>query len=299
MSVDLSRLKSQYPFTPKSLDLGGVRMSYVDEGATDACPILFVHGNPTWSFYWRRLIKNLSGRHRCVAPDHVGCGLSDKPRDYDYTLKRRIDDLETLVETLGLKNIVLAVHDWGGAVGMGYAARHPENVRGLMIFNTAAFRSPTIPLRIAACRWPVIGELMVRGGNAFVGAAVHMKFATESKTLFADPVVKEGYLAPYDSWANRVAVQRFVEDIPTNERHPSWSTLVEVEEGLAQFERTPSLVVWGKKDWCFHEWYYHQWLNRLKNVEAHLLADAGHWVIDDAPNTVDELVAAFLARLPR
>ncbi|MBF0170245.1 MAG: alpha/beta fold hydrolase [Nitrospinae bacterium] len=298
MSVDLARLKSHYPFTPLRFDRGGVGMSYVDEGHADAPPILFVHGNPTWSFYWRRMIRNLSPTHRCVAPDHVGCGLSDKPQEYDYTLRRRIDDLEALVTSLGLKDIVLAVHDWGGAIGMGYAVRHPENIRALMIFNTAAFRSPKIPLRIAACRLPVVGEWMVRGGNAFVGAAVHLKFATESRTLFADPVVKEGYLAPYDTWDNRVAVQRFVEDIPMNAGHPSWTTLVDIEQRLKAFEQTPSLVIWGRKDWCFDTWHYREWLARLKNVQAHLLPDAGHWVVDDAPETVDELTAGFLAALP-
>lgn len=300
MSVDLDRIAGEYPFVPKRLDVGGgVELSYLDEGPADAPAILFVHGNPTWSFYWRHLVKRFRGAYRCVAVDHVGCGLSDKPQaGYEYTLARRVADLTTVVDRLGLTDVTLAMHDWGGAIGMGYATAHPKNVRGLMIFNTAAFRSPAIPWRIAACRLPIVGAWAVRGLNAFVGAAVHLRMATRSKTLFADPAVRYGYLAPYDSWENRIGVSRFVDDIPMRPGHPSYATLAAIDERLSLFEKTPSLIVWGADDWCFHDRFYREWLKRLKNVQAHMVAGAGHWVIEDARETVIEMMSAFLAELP-
>ena len=118
-------------------------MSYLDEGAGE--PVVMVHGNPTWSFYWRNLVLALRGEYRCIAPDHIGCGLSDKPTaaEYDFSLKSRIDDLEALLDSLGvISDITLVVQDWGGMIGMGYAARHPGRIKRLVATNTGCTRLP-------------------------------------------------------------------------------------------------------------------------------------------------------------
>ncbi len=115
-----------YPFRGHFLDLQGIRLHYLDEGRGE--PVVMVHGNPTWSFYYRELVKALRDDYRVVVPDHVGCGLSDKPDDdrYDYTLDRRVADLEALLDHLGLtSDLTLVLHDWGGMIGMAYASRHP------------------------------------------------------------------------------------------------------------------------------------------------------------------------------
>ncbi len=165
-----------YPFESHYVSAGGttpeIRMHYVDEGA--GRPVLLVHGNPTWSFHWRRLICELRQRHRCIAPDHIGCGLSDKPQDYDYCLAQRIDDVGSLIERLDLNDVTLVAQDWGGAIGLGAAARMPERFSRFVLLNTAAFRSDRMPLRIRACRTPVVGSFAVRGANAFVRAALSM-----------------------------------------------------------------------------------------------------------------------------
>ncbi|MEO6876101.1 MAG: alpha/beta fold hydrolase, partial [Opitutaceae bacterium] len=151
-----SALAYEYPFTPAAfITPHGARMSYVDEGPRNEEVVLMLHGNPTWSFYYRELIRDLAAAGlRCIAPDHVGMGLSEKPPEYDYTLAGRIADIEALVAALGVKRVHLVVHDWGGAIGFGFAAKHPELIGRLVILNTAAFTSNEIPLRIAVCTWP-------------------------------------------------------------------------------------------------------------------------------------------------
>ena len=142
--------RSLYPFQPHYVEVRGQRMGYVDLKPTDedevGTPTVMIHGNPTWSFYWRRLIGEFSHSHRVVVPDHIGCGLSDKPQDWPYRLEGHINNLVALVEHLDLHNITLVVHDWGGAIGMGMAGRLTERIDRLVVTNTAAFRSLEIPL---------------------------------------------------------------------------------------------------------------------------------------------------------
>ena len=132
-----------YPFQSRFFEHLGLRLHYLDEGAGD--PVVMLHGNPTWSFYYRRLVEALRTSHRVIAPDHIGCGLSDKPDDghYDYTLARRVEDLDALLEWLGVeKNVTLVLHDWGGMIGMTWACRHPERIARIVVLNTAAFPMP-------------------------------------------------------------------------------------------------------------------------------------------------------------
>ncbi len=200
--------ESEYPFPSKFFDLDGVRYHYVDEGQGET--LLCVHGNPTWSFAWRNLIKDLSRDYRVLAVDHVGCGFSDKPQAYEYRLARHIENLSRFVVGLDLKNITLLAHDWGGAIGMGAAGKMPDRFSRFVLFNTAAFRSQRIPWRIAVCRWPLLGTFGVRGMNLFARAALWMAVCRHERMT---PAVRRGLLAPYDNWHNRVAIQRFVEDI--------------------------------------------------------------------------------------
>ncbi len=134
---NIESFKALYPFTSFYFDLNPYKLHYLDEGEGEA--LLFLHGNPTWSFYYRSLIRSFRGRYRCIAPDHIGCGFSDKPQDYNYTLETHIDNLEKLVDFLDLKDITLVVHDWGGAIGMGLAVRKPKLIKRLVLFNTASF----------------------------------------------------------------------------------------------------------------------------------------------------------------
>lgn len=285
--------ESEYPFPSKFFDLGGVRLHYVDEGRGET--LLCVHGNPTWSFAWRNLIKDLSRDFRVVAIDHVGCGFSDKPQEYEYRLGRHIDNLSRFVTGLDLKNITLLAHDWGGAIGMGTAGRLPDRFSRFVLFNTAAFRSQRMPWRIAVCRWPVIGPLGVRGLNLFARCALWMAVCRRERMTAA---VRAGYLAPYGNWHDRIAILRFVQDIPLSPRHPSYATLVSIEESLAQFRNSPLLFVWGMRDWCFTPAFLDEFLQRFPAAEALKLADAGHYVFEDAHETIIPRLRAFLGAHP-
>lgn len=293
MSVEAAEaaFRAEYPFRSHFLDHDGLRYHYLDEGAGE--PLLFVHGNPTWSFAWRNLVKDLSRDYRCIAVDHIGCGLSDKPRDYPYRLATHVENLSRLVERLDLRNATLVAHDWGGAIGLGAVERHPDRFARLVLMNTAAFRSKAIPWRIAACRVPFLGSLAVRGFNAFAGAAT---FMAVEKPLH--PAVKAGYLRPYDSWADRVAVLRFVQDIPLDPTHPSYATLMGIEEGLPALAEKPMLLVWGMKDWCFTPAFLAQFERRFPRAETLRIEDAGHYVFEDAPERIIPRLREFLASHP-
>jgi len=271
--------RREYPFALHSLQVDGGRMSYVDEGQGPV--VLCVHGNPTWSFYWRALIRELSPDHRVVAPDHIGCGLSDKPQDWPYRFEAHIANLQRLVEHLDLRDITLVVHDWGGAIGSGFAVQNAERIGRIVVTNTAAWPSARIPTRIALCRVPVFGALAVRGFNGFAGAATFM--ATE-KGL--SPDARAGLLAPYSSWADRIATLRFVEDIPMQADHPSRSAMQRVADGLTTLVDKPMHLVWGMKDWCFTPKFLDEWIVRFPKASLTRLPEVGHYVMEDAPESV-------------
>jgi haloalkane dehalogenase len=284
-------LRRLYPFEPERYDCGGAAMSYVDEGPRSDEAVVLLHGNPTWSFYYRDLIRELAAAGmRCVAPDHIGMGLSDKPPNYRYRLATHIENLAGLIESLGLRRVHLVMHDWGGAIGFGWAVRQPEKVGRLVISNTAAFPSPYLPLRIRVCRTPVLGEALVRGLNGFAWAATWM--AMHRRSLTAE--VKRGYLFPYDSWANRIGVARFVADIPMRAGHPSMKALEEMAGRLGGFRDRKVMIIWGGADFCFTKRFYNRWLELFPQSEARFLADAGHYVLEEAGEEIRPMITAFL-----
>lgn len=289
--IQQNGLEQEYPFTPRSLTINGEKYHYVDEG--EGPVILFVHGNPTWSFAWRNLIRPLRNQFRCIAVDHMGCGLSDKPQNYDYSLTQHISNLQTLVETLNLNDITLVAHDWGGAIGSGVAGRLPERFRRLVLMNTAAFRSQRIPLRIAVCRTPVLGSIGLRGLNLFSVAALTMA-VNQAHPL--PKIVKQGYLAPYNSWANRIAVDRFVKDIPLNSRHPSYSQLEQVEKNLSRLQDKPVLLPWGMKDWCFSPHFLKQFQTFFPQAEVRAYEQSGHYLFEEQPEALVNEIRSFIER---
>ncbi len=281
----------EYSFASNYLHLSQGRLHYLDEGAGPA--VVLVHGNPTWSYYYRNLVKTLSSRCRVIVPDHLGCGLSDKPLHFDYTLENHIDNLLLLLKHLEIDRASMVVHDWGGAIGLGAAADEGVELEKLVILNTAAFRSTRIPFRIRICRWPLIGKFLVQGLNGFAGAAVFM--AVEKK--MAKEVAK-GYLCPYDSWNHRRAVYEFVKDIPMNPAHRSYATLVRIEKSLENLKmrKVPAAIFWGGKDFCFNDYFYEQWKHLLPEAECHYFKDWGHYVLEDGKGRIETLVDQFLRR---
>lgn len=277
-----------YPFKSNYFVKESNRIHYVDEGEGDI--IVMVHGNPTWSFYYRRLISLLRLSHRVIAVDHLGCGLSDKPQDYNYCMQNHIDNLADLLDHLQVQSFSLCVHDWGGAIGFGMAARKNNSLQRALVFNTAAFRSKRIPFRINICRMPVIGSFLVRALNGFAGPAVFM--AVKKKM---ERSVAKAYLAPYSSWQNRIAVSAFVQDIPLSSTHPSYKSLLAVEKGLEEFQKRnlPILLCWGGLDFCFNTSFYDEWCSRFPHAQKHFFADSGHYVLEDSFDAIAPLATAF------
>ena len=293
--IDRRLFESEYPFAANYFETNAGRMHYVDEGPVDAPPLLMLHGNPTWSFYFRNLIRPLSATYRVIAPDHLGCGLSDKPQDAQYTLRAHIDRLAQLVESLRLTNTTLVVHDWGGAIGMGYAVEHPERIGRFVVFNTAAFPSSHMPWQIGLCRIPGLGAVAIRGFNAFVRGALQTCTAHPERLTAA---VRAGYLAPYDSWANRVANLRFVQDIPMSARHPGHRLLSNIGEDIRMFQRHPLLLIWGAKDYVFNDRFFEEWRQRFPTARYHYIDDAGHFVVEDAHERIVPWIEGFLHEAP-
>jgi olefin beta-lactone synthetase len=294
----IPNLDGLYPFTSRFLDLQGFRLHYLDEGQGE--PVVMLHGNPTWSFFYRSLILGLRDSHRAIVPDHIGCGLSDKPDGsaYEYTLARRVQDLETLLEHLGLrKNLTLVLHDWGGMIGMAYADRHPLRIKRLIVLNTGAFFLPAgkrLPWSIWLGRNTPLGSWLIRGLNAFSRGA--LRYAV---TRPLPPPVQQAYLAPYDSWANRIAILRFVKDIPLRPADPSYALVRQVQQGLSRFRDIPILICWGERDFVFDRHFLAEWQRRFPGAEVHRFADAGHYVLEDAGEKIVPLARDFLKRHPR
>jgi haloalkane dehalogenase len=278
-----------YPFIAQKISIQGHDLSFLDQGQGRV--IVMLHGNPTWSFYYRNLAILLQEKYRVIVPDHMGCGFSDKPQDYSYTLKTHIDNLETLLTDLDIEKFSLVVHDWGGAIGMGLAVRFPERVESLVVMNTAAFPSQRIPLRIRICRVPLLGDLIVRGFNGFARGALSMAVASRMP-----PAVARGYLEPYDSWAHRIALLRFVQDIPLTPKDTSWKSLAVIAHDLKQLQNIPMLILWGGRDFCFTRHFYEEWLQRFPGAESHFFPDAGHYVLEDAFDIIAPLLTTFFQK---
>lgn len=289
---------AEYPFAPNWLDVTAngspLWMHYLDEGPkdSDAPALLFLHGNPTWSFIWRKPISALSDRFRCIAPDHMGMGLSDRPYPWTYTLSAHADNVERLLDHLGVKRFVVVAHDWGGMIGMTVATRRPEAFAGGVVMNTAAFLGK-LPPSIQTVRIPVFGKAAVLGLNAFARAAVLRCVAHKDKMT---PALKDAYLAPYGTPRDRIATLKFVEDVPQKASHPTWDVVVDTDKKLKEIKDRPMLVLWGEKDWCFTPLFREAWLRRFPDAAVEVYEDASHYVFEDAGDRVVSAMDRFLTK---
>jgi haloalkane dehalogenase len=296
--IDRQRFRHLYPFQSNYFNCNGLKYHYIDEGHGD--PILMVHGNPTWSFFFRSLINAFRSDHRVIAPDHMGCGLSDKPpgNRYDFRLQNRIDDLGALMVHLKPdRPVTLILHDWGGMIGLAWALEHLHQIGRVIVMNTAGFfppRGKSIPKRLQ----------LIRSGNALVEKAV-LCFNLFSRAAIRmaphrrlPPDVAAGFLAPYNSVNNRLATLKFVQDIPLSPDDPSGKIVFHVQNNLNKFKQFPMMILWGAHDFVFDKDYYREWRRRFPNASAHWLADAGHYLLEDAPDKIVPLIGEFLHSSP-
>ena len=289
-----------YPFTPKQFQpRPGLSMSYLDEGPRDGEVVLMLHGNPSWSYYWRTLVSGLSDQYRCIVPDHIGMGFSDKPddADYDYTLQSRVDDVQALLQHLGITGpVTLAVHDWGGMIGFGWALSHAAQVKRLVVTNTAAFPLPQakpMPWQIALGRDWKFGALIIRAFNAFSSGASYLGV---ERRMPAD--VRRAYVSPYNNWKNRISTVRFMQDIPLGTQDKAWPLLEEAGRRLPEFADRPAFLGWGLKDFVFDKHFLAGFRAALPDAEVHAYDDAGHYVLEDKHEALVPAIRAFLDAHP-
>ena len=289
-----------YPFQSQRFEVRpGLSMSYLDEGPRAGEVVVMLHGNPSWSYYWRNLVSGLSDKYRCIVPDHIGMGLSDKPDDvrYDYTLQSRVDDVAALLGHLGIDGpVTLAVHDWGGMIGFGWALSHAAQVKRLVITNTGAFPLPAakkMPWQIALGRDSKFGAFIIRAFNAFSSGASYV--GVEKKMPAA---VRRAYVAPYDSWANRISTLRFMQDIPLGPGDKAWPLLEAAGRRLPEFADRPAFIGWGLQDFVFDKHFLAGFRAALPQAQLHAFDDAGHYVLEDKAAELVPAIRAFLDTHP-
>lgn len=295
-----------YPFQPQRFAARpGIEMSYLDVGPRDGEVVVMLHGNPSWSFYWRHLVTALADKYRCIVPDHIGMGLSDKPDDasdarprYDYTLQSRIDDVDALLAHLGIDGpLTLAVHDWGGMIGFGWALKNPERIKRLVITNTASFPLPAekpMPWQIAMGRHSRIGGWLIRRFNLFARGA-----ASFGTVRMLEPDVKRGYSAVYDGWKNAISTLRFMQDIPLDASDRAWPILQAAEKQLPHYADRPAFIGWGLRDFVFDKHFLAGFQRALPQADVHAWNDAGHYVMEDKREELPAMIRAFLDRHPQ
>lgn len=283
-----------YPFRSNFMDINGHKLHYIDKG--HGKPVIMVHGNPTWSFYFRHLITHLSKDFRTIVPDHIGCGLSDKPgaKCYNYTLESRVRDLDTLIARLNIKEkITLIVHDWGGMIGLAWAVNHADRINKIIITNTSGFflpQSKRFPLRLWLIKYlDFLAVPAVLGLNIFSRAALTM--ATRIKL---SEKVKKGLTAPYNSWKNRIATLKFVQDIPISKKDQSYDIVNHVDKRLTVFDESQLLFLWGAKDFVFDLCFFDEFKKRFPKSPSHIFDDAGHYLFEDKPEQTLALIRDFL-----
>jgi haloalkane dehalogenase len=285
-----------YPFESRCVPLPQGAVHYVDEGPgagggkdSDTPTLVFLHGNPTWSFLYRHLIRGLGDEYRCVAMDHLGFGLSEHPEGFSYLPSDHADVFEVFVEELGLEDVVLVVQDWGGPIGLSYAADHPGNVAGLVVMNTWA--------------WPVdedwwyrtfswgaggpLGRVLCERFNAFVEVVMPAAYGDRSKLT---PAIHEQYrhpLPPGRREGTWVFPRAIIEETP-------W--LEGLWDRLEALEDHPALLLWGLEDPAFGD-QLPVWETFFRDAKTLTFPDAGHYLQEEAGEELMEPVCAFVAGL--
>jgi pimeloyl-ACP methyl ester carboxylesterase len=288
-----------WPYEPKWLFTDGIRIHYVDEGPRDGEPVVMLHGNPTWSYLYRRFIQALADAgFRAVAHDQLGFGRSDKPRrEKEFSIQRHVKHFAALMDELGLDAATLVLQDWGGPIGLAWAVDHPESVRRLVILNTWPGGSqpdyPRAPAMFRLLRGPLTGELLVKGAHVFTRLFL-FKGGTHPERLGENE--RAAYLAPHVSWESRTGVLAYPRLIPWSEKSSAWEVGRHVEANLEKLAGKPMLICWPDKDRAFKEKTLALWRARFPDAEVHEIEDAGHYAQEDAHEKVIPLVLDFVRR---
>jgi haloalkane dehalogenase len=288
-----------WPFDPCWFDADGGRIHYVDEGSRDGRPVVMLHGNPTWSYLYRRFVPELTAAgHRAIGVDLLGFGRSDKPRDpAAYAIERHVARLEALLGSLDLHDACLVVHDWGGPIGLPWAARNPDRATRLMILNTFAPRLPG-PMgkkpTLRMLRAPLVGEMI-----ATVRAGLTEDFLFKAGVVHRDRLdddSKRAYRAPHPDRASRAGLIAFPRQVPLSDDTPVARLTRETAEALERdFRSRPARICWGMRDILFGDSVLDLWRGVLPEARVTRIEDAGHFVQEDAHERVIPELLELLA----
>jgi haloalkane dehalogenase len=266
----------EYPFEPHFFTTPAGTMHYVDEGTGE--PIVFVHGNPAWSFEFRKLIKEFSKTNRCIAPDLIGFGLSDKPAGWSYLPEEQAKILDLFLESFPLNTITLVVGDWGGPIGLSYALNHPEKIKNIVITNTWLWsvRSDWYYQAFSAFVGGPIGRWLIRNHNFFADTIVRALFGDKSKLT---PKIHAHYLMPLAKPAERKGSWVFPAEIIGSS---DW--LQSLWDKRDRLRGKKILISWGMKDIGFREKELKTWMNAFPQAKVVRFEDAGHFVPEEKPD---------------
>lgn len=280
-----------FPFTPHLINLEQGKMCFIDEGEGD--PLLFLHGNPTWSYINRHFITPLACHRRVIAPDHLGFGRSDKPSDAPYTLHWHIKNITEMIISLDLQNITLIVHDWGGPIGLGFATEHYSRIKRLVIFNSWAFRinhgTKLHPI-LASVRKPIIGERLVLEKNFLIEQGIP---AGIYKKELITPITMNAYRAPFSEPNSRRAILELVRNIPLTAEHPSNQIITRTENRLHLLD-IPVAIIWGTQDPVFPPTFVNKWKYHFPSAKVYLLSEASHFLQEDEPGQILSILQDFI-----
>jgi len=283
-----------FPFKPHFKTINGFRMHYVDEGKGE--PIVCLHGEPTWGYLYRNFVPPLSETNRVIVPDHMGFGKSDVPQDKPYTLAQHVDNLTKLLLELDLDDITLVGQDWGGPIMFGFAVNHPERVKRLVIMNTAVGVLPE-----GSRTW--ISEMEENGtyedfmGNLRETLPSLLRWGVSKKTEITETMIR-AYTAPFPDRASCIGAIAFPRDIPVGRNHPSAGLMHEIREKLSILRDKPNIIVWSLQDPVFPKRVLDWWLRIYPGTEVHTLPEASHFLQEDEPAKIVEIIQEFLRRNP-
>jgi pimeloyl-ACP methyl ester carboxylesterase len=294
MSADLAGdFGGTFPFEARFLDVDDLRIHYVDEGPRDAGPILMLHGNPTWSYMYRKPIRSLSERgHRCIAFDHMGFGRSSKPpQPRRYILSTHVQNAIAVLDQLDLSGVTLVCHDWGGPIGLGAALERPERVSRVVAMNTWAWELPSfLPGFLRQFRTDGLGEILALGGNMVVESIPGGMTSRE-----VDQAMMDAYRAPHPDYWSRLGTLAFIRDVPLTENDVSAALMGHIHESLPGID-LPLHIVWGMRDRVFVPAFIDQWQALFPGSECTEL-DAAHYLVEDRPDEVAEAIDKFVSKL--
>lgn len=296
LTIKEETFEGTYPFAPQYYVNRGFEMHFVDEGQGES--IVLLHGDPTWGYLYRNFIPSLARQYRCIVPDQMGMGKSAVPQDRSlYRLEQHVSNLEALLLSLDVRDLTLVLHDWGGPVGLGFATRHPERIKRLVLMNTWAFAPwPGGPFpRLLQLIRSERGETFVLQKNSYLEPA--LKGTTHHPEQLTETIM-QAYHAPFPTPESRLATLCWSRDIPVQETDASYAEIKRIEQNLPLFRHTPLLLVWGMRDPVLSPAVLKLWQRLYPHAQTYELEDASHFLQEDAPERIVQRIEAFLQATP-